>query len=116
MNSERDGGKVDSFTYRVVGILDDGYLFLKFPGNPDIFTQARFFNEIRPMAIDAIHLMRDIPKNQIEIELVLPPSMHLPRTYFGYLLSELINKAQTFFARVTFHTAPSADGKFTDRK
>ena len=113
---ERDGGRVAKSKFQVNGIADDGYLFLQFPGNPDIFTQARFVNEIRTMAIDAIHMMRDIPKDQIEIEVNLPNSLRLPTTYLGFLFHEFINKVQKLANLTSIHTAPSADGKFTDRK
>jgi hypothetical protein len=116
VNLEKDGGRVAKFKFQVVGKADDGYLFLQFPGNPDIFTQARFANEIAPIAIDAIHLMRDIPKNQIEIDVELPLPLRLPKTYLGFLLHGFINKVQNFIALATFHTAPSADGKFKYRR
>jgi hypothetical protein len=105
------GGKVSNKIFRVTAQPDEGYLFLQFPGNPDIFTQARYFNEIDVMARDAIYLMRDIPKDQIELKIESPIPLGFPDTYLGFIVREIINKVRSFVRLSTFHPAPSADGQ-----
>ena len=118
MNLELDGGEVSKSNFQVTAQPDDGYLFLQFPGYPNIFTQARYFAEIEIMAKDAIHLMRDIPKDQIELELISPIPLEFPCTYFQFLRREVINKVRSFLHIPAMHHASSADGShnFKDRK
>ena len=68
----KDGGKVSKQVFSVTAKPDDGYLFLQFPGHPNIFTQARYFDEIEIMAKDAIFLILDIPKSEIEDRITYP--------------------------------------------
>lgn len=97
--------------FLVSAVPDEGYLFIQFPGNPDIFTQARYYNEIEIMAKDAIFLMRDIPKDHIEIKLLSAIPEDFPQTYSQFLVREFINKARAFLHLRLVHTAPSADGQ-----
>jgi hypothetical protein len=108
---EKDGGRVSKEKFRVVARPDGGYLFLQFPGNPDIFTQARYIDEIEIMALDAIYLMRDIPKDQIELEIEATIPANFPKSYIAFLVRELINKVRTFMHLNSLHPAPSADGQ-----
>lgn len=90
---------------------DDGYLFLQFPGYPNIFTQARYFDEIEIMAKDAIYLMRDIPKSEIELKLISPIPIDFPQTHLEFRRREFINKVRSFLRISGLHPSPSADGK-----
>jgi hypothetical protein len=111
MNSAEDGGRVSKELFLISAQPDEGYLFLHFPGHPDIFTQARYFNEIELMAKDAIYLMRDIPKDQIELKVESPIPLDFPNTYLGFLHREFINKVRRFINLRALHPAPSADGQ-----
>ena len=111
MNLGKDGGKVSKSIFLVTAQPDDGYLFLQFPGHPDIYTQARYFEEIEVMAKDAIFLMRDIPKNEIELKIESPIPLDFPQTYFEYCRREFINKVRSFLRISSLRTSPSADGK-----
>lgn len=110
MNLEKNGGEVSKEKFTVTGRPDDGYLFLQFPGNPDIFTQARYFNEIEEMALDAIYLMRDIPKKNIELAYELEVPADFPKSYVGFIWISFINTVRNFAQMKPAHTAPSADG------
>lgn len=110
MNSERDGGKVSKSIFQVTAQPDEGYLFLQFPGHSDIYTQARYFGEIEIMAKDAIYLMRNIPKDKIELKLESPIPLDFPRTYLEFRRREVINKVRTFLHIPVMHHASSADG------
>jgi len=107
----KDGGKVSRSTFLVTAQPDEGYLFLQFPGHPDIYTQARYFHEIEIMAKDAIFLMRDIPKSDVELKLVSPIPLDFPQTYFEFCRREFINKVRSLLRIRSFHPSPSADGK-----
>lgn len=96
--------------FSVTAKPDDGYLFLQFPGYPNIFTQARYFGEIEIMAKDAIYMMLDIPKCEIELKLESPIPLDFPTTYFEFLRREVINKIRTFLHIPVMHHASSADG------
>jgi predicted RNase H-like HicB family nuclease len=111
MNLGEVGGKVSKSIFQVTAQPDDGYLFLQFPGHPDIYTQARYFEEIEVMAKDAIFLMRDIPKNEIKLKIESPIPPDFPKTYFEFLRREFINKVRSFLRISALRTSPSADGK-----
>ena len=63
------------------------------------------------MAKDAIFLMLDIPKNQIELKIESSIPNDFPKTYFEFLWREFINKVRSFLKFSAFHPSPSADGK-----
>ncbi len=107
----KDGGKVSKQVFSVTAKPDDGYLFLQFPGHPNIFTQARYFDEIEIMAKDAIFLILDIPKSEIELKIESPIPQDFPQTYLEFCRREFINKVRSLVHLRTFHPAPSADGK-----
>jgi predicted RNase H-like HicB family nuclease len=111
MNLGEDGGKVSKSIFLVTAQPDDGYLFLQFPGYPNIFTQARYFHEIEIMAKDAIFLMRDIPKSEIGLKIVSPIPLDFPQTYFEYCRREFINMVRSFLRFRPLHPSPSADGQ-----
>lgn len=111
MNLGEVGGKVSKSIFQVNAQPDDGYLFLQFPGYPNIFTQARYFKEIEIMAKDAIFLMLDIPKSQIELKIESSIPNDFPKTYFEFLRREFINKVRSFLKFSALHPSPSADGK-----
>ena len=107
----KDGGTVSKQVFSVTAKPDDGYLFLQFPGHPNIFTQARYFDEIEIMAKDAIFLILDIPKSEIELKIESPILQDFPQTYLEFCRREFINKVRSLVHLSTFHPAPSADGK-----
>ena len=107
----RDGGKVSKKVFSVTAKPDDGYLFLQFPGHPNIFTQARYFDEIEIMAKDAIFLMLDIPKSEIELKLESPIPQDFPKTHLEFRRREIINKVRSLLRISSLHPSPSADGK-----
>lgn len=111
MNLGEDGGKVSKQVFSVTATPDDGYLFLQFPGYPNIFTQARYFDEIEIMAKDAIFLMLDIPKSEIELKLESPIPHDVPVKYLEFCRREFINKVRSFLRISSLHPSPSADGK-----
>ena len=106
-----NGGKVCKQEFSVTAKPDDGYLFLQFPGYPNIFTQARYVNEIEVMAKDAIFLMLDIPKSEIELNIDSPIPIDFPRTYLDFRRREFINKVRSFLKLSALHPSPSADGQ-----
>lgn len=111
MNLGKGGGKMSKSIFLVTAQPDDGYLFLQFPGHPDIFTQARYFHEIEMMAKDAIFLMRDISKSEIELRLVSPIPLDFPKTYLEFRRREFINKVRSLLRISALHPAPSSDGQ-----
>ena len=97
-------------TFPITLTPDENYLLIDFPSHPNLFTQARYFEEIEIMAKDVIYLMCDIPKDQIELKLESPIPFDFPTTYFEFLRREVINKVRSFLHIPVMHHASSADG------
>jgi hypothetical protein len=98
-------------TFVITLTPEENFLLIGFPNNPNLYTQARYFNEIEIMAKDLIFLMCDIPKHQIELKIESPIPLGFPNAYLGFIAREFINKVRSLAHLSTFHPAPSADGQ-----
>lgn len=98
-------------TFSITLTPEEYFLLIGFPNNPNLYTQARYIDEIEIMAKDVIYLMCDIPKSEIELRLESPIPFDFPRTYLEFRRREIINKLRSFFKIGGLHHASSADGK-----